>query len=173
MERTASLSRAQVNCSSPGSSGRRQAQSSTPISAFRGGLLPPDPSPTLIWPAAAARLPLVLHGWISRTARAISARSAPGIPGHRRHHLAAMGPRPLPADRRRRGQPAPWGLVPQGSSVGWGLAKESRVDPELFHRRPHTPLASKRTHGAMKPLGGVQVHTPKNTARKNEWEDAG
>lgn len=158
-----------------GSSGRRQAQSSTrSLSAFRGAPpLPPDPSPTLSM--ACSRSPVLprssLHRWISRTPGLISARSAPRLfPDTGATTWPGEGPETAACrPQGRRGQPAPWGLVPQGSKRGnrdW----EKRTGWTLSSSPPqttHTPPASKRTHGAMKPLGGVKVHTPKKHSQEN------
>ena len=124
--------------------------------------LPPDPSPTLSM--ACSRSPVLprssLHRWISRTPGLISARSAPRLfPDTGATAWPGEGPGTAACrPQGSRGQPAPWGLVPQGprrkkkkKAQAWerGLGKENGVDPEpQAHRRPRTSLLRARGHMA-------------------------
>lgn len=175
MERT-SLSRAQVNLGSPGSSGRRQAQSGAiSLRSARPSPSAPTPGPHLVdglQPQPVLPRSTSPHATESDLAHRQSPHAVrtQAVPGHRRHHLARRWARDRCLQTTgRRGQPAPWGLVPQGSKrgnrdwqkrTGWTL---SSSPPQTLH----TPLASKRTHGIMKPLGGVKVHTPKKHSQEN------
>ena len=116
--------------------------------------LPPDPSPTLSM--ACSRSPVLprssLHRWISRTPGLISARSAPRLfPDTGATAWPGEGPGTAACrPQGSRGQPVPWGLVPQGPRRGSGDWEENGVDPEpQAHRRPRTSLL--RARGRMAP----------------------
>ena len=174
MERT-SLARAQVSLGSRGQLGPRAGavQHASSLSAFRGAPpLPPDPSPTLSM--ACSRSPVLprssLHRWISRTPGLISARSAPRLfPDTGATTWPGEGPETAACrPQGSRGQPAPWGLVPQGSRRGsrdW----EKRTGWTLSSSPPqttHTSCGQEDTWRHEATRGRQSPHTKKTPPGK-------